>query len=55
MFEPLTRRDIERIVDIQLGSVRKMLSENGIRLEYTDRPANGSPRQVTTRSTERVP
>ncbi|HIY14319.1 MAG TPA: AAA family ATPase, partial [Candidatus Alistipes cottocaccae] len=37
MFEPLTRRDIERIVDIQLGSVRKMLSENGIRLEYTDR------------------
>ena len=37
MFEPLTRRDIERIVDIQLGSVRKMRSENGIRLEYTDR------------------
>ena len=37
MFEPLTRRDIERIVDLQLGSVRKMLAENGIRLEYTDR------------------
>ena len=37
MFEPLTRRDIERIVDIQLGHVRKMLAENGIRLEYTDR------------------
>ena len=37
MFEPLTRRDIERIVDIQLGIVRKMLAENGIRLEYTDR------------------
>ena len=36
MFEPLTRRDIERIVDIQLGIVRKMLEENGIRLEYTD-------------------
>ena len=36
VFEPLTRRDIERIVDIQLGIVRKMLEENGIRLEYTD-------------------
>jgi len=36
MFEPLTRRDIERIVDIQLDIVRKMLEENGIRLEYTD-------------------
>ena len=36
MFEPLTRRDIEHIVDIQLGIVRKMLEENGIRLEYTD-------------------
>ena len=36
MFEPLTRRDIERIVDIQLGIIRKMLEENGIRLEYTD-------------------
>ena len=36
MFEPLTRRDIECIVDIQLGIVRKMLEENGIRLEYTD-------------------
>ena len=36
MFEPLTRRDIERIIDIQLGIVRKMLEENGIRLEYTD-------------------
>ena len=35
MFEPLTRHDIERIVDLQLGSVRKMLEENGIRLEYT--------------------
>ncbi len=37
MFEPLTRRDIERIVDIQLGIVRKMLTENGIALEYTER------------------
>jgi len=37
MFEPLTHRDIERIVDIQLGVVRKMLAENGIRLEYNDK------------------
>ncbi|MEG1700569.1 MAG: AAA family ATPase [Alistipes sp.] len=37
MFEPLTRKQIERIVDIQLGIVRQMLAENGIRLEYTDR------------------
>ena len=36
MFEPLTHDDIRRIVDIQLGSVRKMLSENGIVLEYTE-------------------
>ncbi len=36
MFEPLTRRDIERIVDIQLGIIRRMLSDNGIRLDYTD-------------------
>ena len=35
LFEPLTRKDIERIVDIQLGTVRKMLAGNGIRLEYT--------------------
>ncbi len=37
MFEPLTRSDIARIVDIQLGIVRRMLAENGIRLEYTER------------------
>ena len=37
MFEPLTRRDIGRNVDIQLGVVRRMLAENGIRLEYTDK------------------
>ena len=36
MFEPLTRRDIERIVEIQLEIVRRMLSGNGIALEYTD-------------------
>ncbi len=37
MFEPLTHADIERIVDIQLGIVRKMLADNGIVLEYTDK------------------
>ena len=37
MFEPLTRKDIERIVDIQMGGVRRMLAENGIRLEYSDK------------------
>ena len=36
MFEPLTRADIRRIVDIQLGIVRRMLADNGIELEYTD-------------------
>ena len=35
LFEPLTRRDIASIVDIQLGIVRGMLAEGGIRLEYT--------------------
>ena len=37
MFEPLTHKDIERIVDIQMGHVSKMLAENGIKLEYTDK------------------
>ena len=35
MFEPLTKADIEKIVDIQMDIIRKMLSENGIQLEYT--------------------
>ena len=35
MFEPLTRHDIEQIVDIQMGIIRHMLSENGITLDYT--------------------
>ncbi len=34
MFEPLTRKDIEKIVDIQMGIIIRMLAENGIRLEY---------------------
>ncbi|MBR5333360.1 MAG: ATP-dependent chaperone ClpB [Alistipes sp.] len=35
MFEPLTRNDIEHIVDIQMGIIRRMLAENGITLDYT--------------------
>jgi len=36
MFEPLTRADIEKIVDIQLGIIGRMLRENGIELTYTE-------------------
>ena len=35
MFEPLSEQDIRRIVDIQMGTIRKMLSHNGIELNYT--------------------
>ena len=40
MFEPLSREDIRRIVDIRLGEVRRMLSESGIRFEYTEAMRN---------------
>ena len=40
MFEPLTRHDIEQIVDIQMGSIRQMLAHNGIELEYTPAARN---------------
>ena len=36
MFEPLSQEDIERIVDIQMKSLAKMLAHNGIELQYTD-------------------
>ena len=36
MFEPLTRADIEQIVDIQLYAIRRLLRENGIELDYTE-------------------
>ncbi|MBO5188559.1 MAG: ATP-dependent chaperone ClpB [Alistipes sp.] len=36
LFEPLSHRDIEQIVDMQLGQVRRMLAQNGITLEYTE-------------------
>ena len=35
MFEPLTRSNIEQIVDIQMGIISHMLSQNGIKLEYS--------------------
>ena len=33
MFEPLTRSNIEQIVDIQMGFISHMLSQNGIKME----------------------
>jgi ATP-dependent Clp protease ATP-binding subunit ClpB len=35
MFEPLTRGDIEQIVDIQMSIIKRMLAQNGITLSYT--------------------
>ncbi len=35
MFEPLNRRDIQKIVDIQVNSVRKILADNGVTLNIT--------------------
>lgn len=36
MFEPLSKSDIEKIVDLQMNSLRKMLAHNGLSLDYTD-------------------
>ena len=55
MFEPLTHKDIERIVDIQMGHVSKMLAENGIKLEYTDKARMWIANAGFDRSTEPVP
>ncbi len=35
LFEPLTEGDIRKIVDMQMHTIRKMLSHNGISLDYT--------------------
>jgi ATP-dependent Clp protease ATP-binding subunit ClpB len=35
MFQPLSKKDIRKIVDIQIKLVEKRLEENGIRLEVT--------------------
>ena len=37
MFEPLSEKDILKIVDIQLGIVHKMLKHSGIELRITDK------------------
>ena len=36
MFEPLSEKDILKIVDIQLGIVHKMLKQSGVELRVTD-------------------
>ena len=36
MFTPLNEEEIRKIVTLQLNSVKKMLSQNGIALEFTD-------------------
>ncbi len=36
LFKPLTREEIERIVDLQLGDVRRRLSERRIEIELTE-------------------
>lgn len=35
MFTPLNEREIEEIVGIQVGGIRKMLAKNGVQLEVT--------------------
>ena len=37
MFEPLSEKDILKIVDIQLGVIHKMLKQSGIELRVTDK------------------
>lgn len=37
MFTPLNEKEIEEIVRIQLNNVMKMLAENGVKLEVTDK------------------
>ena len=36
MFTPLNQNEIREIVSLQLNSVKKMLEENGVKLEFTD-------------------
>lgn len=37
MFTPLSENEIRQIVRLQLNGVRKMLDQNGIKLEFTDK------------------
>ncbi|MBO7724276.1 MAG: ATP-dependent chaperone ClpB [Paludibacteraceae bacterium] len=36
MFEPLTKKDIEQIVDIQMKSLAQQLEQSGIQMEYDE-------------------
>jgi ATP-dependent Clp protease ATP-binding subunit ClpB len=36
MFQPLTKKDIRRVVDIQSNTIIKRLEENGVKLEISD-------------------
>ncbi|MFC0771705.1 ATP-dependent chaperone ClpB [Terrimonas alba] len=36
MFQPLLKKEIRSIVNIQLNNLRKLVAESGIRLEFTD-------------------
>src|SRR5574344_958269 len=36
MFLPLSKEQIEEIVNIQIGSIKKMLEKNGVKLQLTD-------------------
>jgi ATP-dependent Clp protease ATP-binding subunit ClpB len=40
MFEPLTKQNIRKIVDIQFNVIRKRLDENGVQLDATDEALN---------------
>ena len=40
MFRPLSRKDIHKIVDIQVDLIRKRLEENGVKLEVSDAAKN---------------
>jgi ATP-dependent Clp protease ATP-binding subunit ClpB len=37
MFRPLSRKDIRKIVNIQFGLISKLMAENGIRMEISDK------------------
>ena len=37
MFAPLTEKQIAEIVRIQLSGIKRMLADNGVKLEVTDR------------------
>ncbi len=36
MFQPLLKKEVRKIIDIQLGNLKKLVSENGIDLRFTD-------------------